>query len=71
MILFTILILMIIMLTLIAIIAFGMGGTMFILVFGDVIVCIALLIWIAKRLHNRKKKQESVKTLALLLFSIM
>ena len=55
MILFTILILMIIMLTLIAIIAFRMGGTMFILVFGDVIVCIALLIWIAKRLHNRKK----------------
>ena len=55
MILFTILILMIIMLTLIAIIAFSMGGTMFILVFGDVIVCIALLIWIIKRLHNRKK----------------
>lgn len=55
MILFTILILMIIMLTLIAIIAFSMGGTMFILVFGDVIVCIALMIWIAKRLYNRKK----------------
>lgn len=55
MILFTILILTIIMLTLITIIAFSMGGTMFILVFGDVIVCIALLIWIIKRLHNRKK----------------
>ena len=55
MILFIILILMIIMLTLITIIAFGMGGTIFILEFGDVIVCIALMIWIAKRLYNRKK----------------
>lgn len=54
MILFTILMLMIIMLTLITIIAFSVGGTMFILVFGDVIVCIALLIFIAGLLIKKK-----------------
>ena len=34
--------------------AVGAAGTAGIIVFGDVIVCIVLIVWIIKRLINRK-----------------
>ena len=55
MILTTILLITFIVLMVTTIIALSMGGAAFILVFGDVIVCMAIIIWIVKRLIKRKK----------------
>lgn len=57
MILFTILLLMAFILTVFTIIAVSVGGAAFIIVFGDVIVCIAIIVWFMKRLRNRKNKR--------------
>lgn len=56
MILFTILLLIVILLTVITILAVGAGGAVFVVLFGDVIVCIFLIIWLMKR-HITKKKE--------------
>lgn len=55
MILTTILLITFIVLMVTTVIALSMGGAVFILVFGDVIVCMAIIIWIVKRLTKRKK----------------
>ena len=55
MILFMILLTMILTLTLITILAISAGGVAFIIIFGDVIVCIILLSWLVYRLYSRKK----------------
>ena len=57
MILTTILLITFIVLMVTTVIALSMGGAAFILVFGDVIVCMAIIIWIVKRLFNGKKKK--------------
>lgn len=56
MILFSILVLTIILLTIITIVAIALGGTAFIIVFGDVIVCVFILIWIIKKIFFNNKK---------------
>ena len=56
MVLFLILLLTIIILLAIVVIAISIGGSMFIVVFGDVIVCIFLIGLIIKHLGKRKKK---------------
>lgn len=55
MILSTILLITFIVLMVTTIIALSVGGAAFILIFGDVIVCMAIIIWIVKRLTKRKK----------------
>lgn len=55
MILTTILLITFIVLMVTTVIALSMGGAAFILVFGDVIVCMAIIIWVVKRLTKRKK----------------
>lgn len=55
MILSTILLITFIVLMVTTVIALSAGGAAFILVFGDVIVCMAIIIWIVKRLIKRKK----------------
>lgn len=55
MILSTILLITFIVLMVTTVIALSVGGAAFILVFGDVIVCMAIIIWIVKRLIKRKK----------------
>lgn len=55
MILTSILLITFIVLMVTTVIALSMGGAAFILVFGDVIVCMAIIIWIVKRLTKRKK----------------
>jgi hypothetical protein len=55
MILTTILLITFIVLMVTTVIALSVGGAAFILVFGDVIVCMAIIIWIVKRLIKRKK----------------
>lgn len=45
-----------VILTMIVVTAIAVGGAGFIVVFGDVIVCIFIIAWIIKRLASRKKK---------------
>ena len=56
MVLFLILLLTIIILLAIVVIAVSVGGSIFIVVFGDVIVCIFLIGLIIKHLLKRRKK---------------
>ena len=55
MILFLILALMLIILTLTVVVAVALGGSAFIVIFGDVIVCIFIIVWIIRRMFKRKK----------------
>lgn len=55
MILATILLLTLAILVTITVIALSVGGAAFIIVFGDVIVCVLIIAWIVKRLLRRKK----------------
>ena len=54
MITFIILAITLIALAIFTIVTVGTVGTAGIIVFGDVIVCIVLIVWIIKRLVNRK-----------------
>lgn len=54
MIAFILLTIILIALTIFTVVAAGAVGTAGIIVFGDVIVCIVLIVWIIKRLINRK-----------------
>lgn len=54
MILFTTLLLMLIILVVIAVIAVALGGSVFIIIFGDVIVCAFIIGWIMKKLINKR-----------------
>lgn len=56
MILFTILALILLILTVITVVAISIGGSLVIVLFGDVIVCAAIIIWIMKKLITRKRK---------------
>ena len=33
----------------------ALGGSVFILVFGDLIVCVAIIVWIIKKITKKKK----------------
>lgn len=57
MILFMILLLTLLLITVLTVIAISAGGAVFIVLFGDVIVCGFLIIWIMKKLIGRKKKK--------------
>ena len=52
--LMAILLVMLILLTAFIIMAVGTGGAICIIVFGDVIVCIAGIIWFIKRKFDKK-----------------
>lgn len=47
---------MLITLVFVTVIALSAGGAAFIIIFGDVIVCVIIIAWIIKRLFKRKKK---------------
>ena len=55
MILLTIILLTILILTAVVIVAVSVGGSAFILIFGDVIVCIGFLILLGRWLIKRRK----------------
>lgn len=55
MVLFTILTIIALFLVAFTILAVAAGGTVFIIIFGDVIVCVMIILWIMKRLIRRKK----------------
>ena len=58
MILFLILSLILIALIALTIVVLAAAGTAFIVVFGDVIVCIFILAWIIKKIFFKKKDKE-------------
>lgn len=55
MILFSILLLILLLLIVITVVAITVGGAGFIIIFGDVIVCIAFIVLILKFLWKRRK----------------
>lgn len=57
MILFAIVFFTLFLLVAFTVISIAMGGAAFIIVFADVIVCVAIMVWIVKRLIGRKKKK--------------
>ena len=56
MILFIILLFTLIFITMVTILAISAGGAAIIILFGDVIVCGAIIIWIMKRIIHRKRR---------------
>ena len=58
MILFTTLLIMALLLAVFTVFAIAVGGSVFIVVFGDVIVCIFLIVWIIKKLFKKKPKKK-------------
>lgn len=57
MILFAIVFFTLFLLMAFTVISIAVGGAAFIIVFADVIVCVAIMVWIVKRLIGRKKKK--------------
>ena len=54
MILFIILLLTAVILTVVTVLSLSAGGAAFIVLFGDVIVCIALIVWIMRKIFKRR-----------------
>ncbi len=59
MILFTLLLLASIILTMVTVIALVSVGAGFIVIFGDAIICIAIIIWIMKALIKKRKQKKN------------
>lgn len=57
MILFTILTIMMLIVAAVAILAIGIGGGVFVVVFGDLIVCVALIALIIRHKVRRRRKK--------------
>ena len=55
MILFTVLLLILVALIAISIFVLSIGGTLAIVIFGDLIVCILFVVWLMKRRIRRKR----------------
>ena len=58
MILFITLLIMALLLAVFTVFAIAIGGSVFIVVFGDVIVCMFLIVWIIKKLFKKKPKKK-------------
>jgi hypothetical protein len=56
MLLFIILALILLILWVVTVLAVSVGGAGAIILFGDVIVCMAIIIWIMRRISKRKKR---------------
>ena len=58
MLLFITLLIMALLLAVFTVFAIALGGSVFIVVFGDVIICIFLIVWIIKKLFKKKPKKK-------------
>lgn len=56
MVLFTILSMILLLLIVFTVLAVSVGGAVAVVLFSDVIVCVALIAWIIKLLARKKKK---------------
>ena len=57
MILFTILLITLTIIAIVSVLVLSVGGAAFIVIFGDLVVCMAIIIWIMRLLAKRKKKK--------------
>ena len=57
MILFTILLITLAIIAVSSVLILSVGGAAFIVIFGDLVVCMAIIIWIMRRLAKRRKKK--------------
>lgn len=57
MILLMILLIILLILCVVALAFLSIGGAIGYILFGDMIVCIFILVWLIKKIRNRKKKQ--------------
>lgn len=55
MILFTILVLILLLLTVFTVLAISIGGSVAIVLFGDVFVCIFIIGWLIKTIRKKRK----------------
>lgn len=55
MILFIMLVLTLFILTVFTVVAVSIGGAAFIIVFGDVIICVLLIVWLLRYLTRRRR----------------
>lgn len=55
MILFIGLLLALVFAVVMTVLAIAVGGSIGIVVFGDVIICVLIIVWIIKRIANKKK----------------
>lgn len=55
MILLTILAIILILVSVLAIVALALGGTVGIILFGDLIACVAVIVWLMKLVRRRRK----------------
>ena len=58
MILFMTLLIMALLLAVFTVFAIAIGGSVFIVIFGDVIVAMFLIVWIIKKLFKKKPKKK-------------
>lgn len=58
MVLFTILFLTLLFLVIFSVFAIAAGGAVMVVLFGDVIVCIAIICWIMKKIKNRNHRHK-------------
>ncbi len=56
MILFTVLLIILAIIAVLAFLALSIGGAAFIVLFGDLIVCIFLIVWIMKRFFRKRRR---------------
>ena len=62
MVIFTILLLILLILIVTVVLAIAVGGSIAIILFGDVIVCGFIIVWIMKRLINRKRNKRNKRS---------
>lgn len=55
MVLFTLLLLILLITVVITLLAISIGGSVAIILFGDVFVCIFIIVWLMKRIIKKKK----------------
>lgn len=58
MVLFTILFLTLLFLVIFSVFAIAAGGAVMVVLFSDVIVCIAIICWIMKKIKNRNHRHK-------------
>ena len=56
MLLFAILLITLLVLALITVVTVGIGGAAFIVIFSDVIVCMAIIVFIMRKIINKRKE---------------
>lgn len=55
---FLVLCILLLIVLIIAAIMVGIGGTIFLVLFGDIIICAIIIVWLVKKLVGKNKKEK-------------